>query len=310
MDDWTTPDRRLFAAGLIGAALTPSLSYAQHEPSRAIPLEPLAEESMPIARDAAERMTVPVMLNGKGPFPFVVDTGSNRTVVSDVLAGQLDLPASGLIKVRAATGPVQTPSARVASLTVGRRHMSNFKAPVLAAQHLGALGMLGIDAVADQRVVMDFRRKQMTIEPTTSRASDDPNALTVRAKSKYGQLLLVDSSVEDVSLYVIIDTGGEVTIGNSTMRAKLARRRAERAEQVQVISVTGDTADADLTMLPRLNVGNVVVLNQPIAYADLYAFDQFGLRDKPAMFLGMSTLRHFAKVSLDFPAREVRFVLA
>ena len=46
-----------------------------------------------------------------------------------------------------------------------------------------------------------------------------------------------------------------------------------------------------------------------MAYADLYAFKQFGLRDKPAMLLGMSTLRHFARVSIDFPAREVRFLL-
>ena len=34
------------------------------------------------AFDQAKRMTVPVFLNGKGPFAFVVDTGANRTVVA------------------------------------------------------------------------------------------------------------------------------------------------------------------------------------------------------------------------------------
>jgi hypothetical protein len=46
-----------------------------------------------------------------------------------------------------------------------------------------------------------------------------------------------------------------------------------------------------------------------IAYTDLYVFDQFGLHDKPAMLLGMNLLRRFARVSADFPAREVRFLL-
>jgi hypothetical protein len=108
---------------------------------------------------------------------------------------------------------------------------------------------------------------------------------------------------------VILDTGGEQTIGNLAMRNLLARRRSEEAKAVEVISVTGDTVTADLTMLRELQVGHVRVLNQPIAYADMYAFDQFGLRGKPSMLLGMSTLRHFSKVQIDFPAREVSFLL-
>ena len=66
---------------------------------------------------------------------------------------------------------------------------------------------------------------------------------------------------------------------------------------------------APVGVLPQLNVGHVRVMNQPIVYTDLYAFKQFGLRDKPAMLLGMDTLRRFARVSIDFPAREVRFLL-
>jgi hypothetical protein len=66
---------------------------------------------------------------------------------------------------------------------------------------------------------------------------------------------------------------------------------------------------APVGILPQLNVGHIRVTNQPIAYADLYTFKQFGLRDKPAMLLGMNTLRHFARVSIDFPRREVRFLL-
>ena len=275
------------------------------------PLAPAAQPPGSVvntAADESDRMTVPVMLNGFGPFPFVVDTGSNRSVVSDVLANQLNLPMSEVLRVHSATGVVSTGSVHIDSLSVGRRHISNITAPVLTAYNLGALGMLGIDAVADQRIVMDFRRHQMSLT-TGVHSEDSPGVVVVRARSKYGQLLLVDSWVEGIPLYVIIDTGGEVTIGNLAMRRMLAKRRSGYPEPVKVTSVTGETIIADLSFLPQVRLGNISMSNLQVAYADMYAFEQFGLQDKPSMLLGMSTLRHFDRVSIDFPAREVRFNL-
>jgi predicted aspartyl protease len=269
--------------------------------------EPVPDSVLAASIDLNDRMTVPVMVNGRGPFPFVIDTGSNRTVVSDALATQLALPASGRLLVKAATGAAQTGSVRVASLAVGHRRLTDFQAPVLQVDNLGALGMLGIDAVADQRLVMDFRKKQMALTPSM-RMEPEPGALVVLAKSKYGQLLLVDSEVEGIPLIVIIDTGSEVTVGNNAMRMYLTRRRA--AEREDLIDVAGDKATVDIGRLPELRVGKVVVLNEQVAYADLYVFEHLGLHGKPSMLLGMSTLRKCAKVSIDFPAREVRFVLA
>jgi predicted aspartyl protease len=314
MGGWHTsfahPDRRAFALGLAAAALTvPTLAEADpSEPAAAPEIVEAAvvpDSVLAASIDLNDRMSVPVTVNGRGPFPFVVDTGSNRTVVSDTLARQLGLPPSGLIKVRVATSLASTNAVKVANLAVGHRRLINFEAPVFTQENLGALGMLGIDAVADQRLEMDFRRKRMTLTQTV-RHETDANTLVVQARSKYGQLLLVDSWVEGIPLYVIIDTGSEITLGNTAMRSFLARRR----QQVDVISVSGDTAKADLGLLPELHIGQVIVRNQQVAYADLYVFEQLGLHGKPSMLLGMSTLRQCAKVSIDFPAREVRFLLA
>ena len=107
-------------------------------------------------------------------------------------------------------------------------------------------------------------------------------------------------------MVVMIDTGSEVTVGNNAMRDFLARRRAQR---VDVIDVAGGTARVDLGLLPELHIGKVIVRNEQVAYADLYVFEHLGLHGKPSMLLGMSTLRKCAKVSIDFPAREVRFLL-
>lgn len=309
------PDRRAIAAGLAyGAMFAPPWARAQDFAPSAPPFQappeipevPEVPDSVLAASvDLSDRMAVPVMVNGRGPFPFVVDTGSNRTVVSDTLAAQLRLPASGLLKVRAATSLADARSVQVDSLAVGHRWLSHFQAPVFEQDNLGALGMLGIDAVSNQRLEMDFRKKQMTITKSVRR-EQDAGTLVVHARSRYGQLLMVDSEVEGIPLYVIIDTGSEVTLGNVAMRSFLARRRAE---QVDVVAVTGEKAKADIALLPELRIGKVLVRNQQVAYADLYVFEQLGLHGKPSMLLGMNTLRQCAKVSIDFPAREVRFLL-
>ena len=309
--------RRAVALGLAaGAFAAPSLLRAQEvitqvPAATTLPLKPADAPAtgfgVPASLDLSDRMTVPVRVNGFGPFPFVVDTGSNRSVVSDVLANQLNLPMTEVLKVHSATGIVSTGSVHVETLSVGARKLTSITAPVLQAEHLGALGMLGIDAVADQRIVLDFKRHEMQLTPGR-RADEDPGSIVVRARSKYGQLLLVDSWVEGIPLYVIIDTGGEITIGNSAMRNTLARRRRAYPEPIMVTSVTGDSVKADLGYIPRLRLGNIGVNGLQIAYADMYAFEEFGLQNKPSMLLGMSTLRSFQKVSIDFPAREVRFM--
>ena len=40
-----------------------------------------------------DRMTVPVLLSGSGPFRFLVDTGADRTAISRQLASRLNLTA-------------------------------------------------------------------------------------------------------------------------------------------------------------------------------------------------------------------------
>jgi hypothetical protein len=309
-----SPDRRAVAFGLAaGGIMAPAWARAQlpADPpvgalaAPAAPDAPVPDSVLAASVDLAGRMTVPVTVNGRGPFPFVIDTGSNRTVVSDVLATHLGLPSSGTLQIRAATALAKTPSVRVADLAVGHRRLTDLRAPVLTLDNLGALGMLGIDAVADQRLVMDFRKNEMTLTRSVRR-EPEPGTIVVQARSRYGQLLLVDSEAEGVPLYVIIDTGSENTLGNKAMREFLSRRRLK---EVNVVGVTGDQAAADLGVLAELHVGKVIVERQQIAYADLYIFEHLGLHGKPSLLLGMNTLRQCAKVSIDFPAREVRFLV-
>ncbi len=79
--------------------------------------------------------------------------------------------------------------------------------------------------------------------------------------------------------------------------------------QVDVVSVSGDKAAAQTDVLPPIRLGGVLVRNLPVAWADMHTFDLLGLRNRPAMLLGMDVLRKFDRVSVDFKARRVRFLL-
>src|SRR5579863_8786822 len=54
--------------------------------------------------DIYRRMTAPVRVNGQGPYPFVVDTGANQSVISDSLAAQLALPTGPLEPLNGVAG--------------------------------------------------------------------------------------------------------------------------------------------------------------------------------------------------------------
>ena len=178
------------------------------------------------ARDESDRMTVPVMINGQGPFAFIVDTASDRTTVSQTLAASLNLPSIGSLNVNSATGLNVVPGVRIDRLQVGPREIRAVEAPVFLQSDIGAAGLLGIDALADQNIVIDFLAKQMTIQHSSDR--DEPGDIIVKGKSLYGQLVLVDASVSGRDLFVVIDTGGLVVENPSVIEAQM-RQQAERA---------------------------------------------------------------------------------
>ncbi|MFZ5748893.1 MAG: retroviral-like aspartic protease family protein [Pseudomonadota bacterium] len=262
-------------------------------------------------QDAGNRLTVPVAIGASGPFRFIIDTGAERTVVSRELATSLSLPPGRRLKLVSMTEQSQVETVQVRDLSVqplGPRH--HLEAPMLESRHLGAQGLLGIDTLAEHRVTIDFEAGQMRVEPSRKRsarrARDDE--IVVTARSRFGQLIVTDARVDNIPVRVVIDTGSQVTMGNSALR-RLARVRKEGVQAIRLTSVTGGTTTADYTVLPLVRIGSVRLDQMPVAFADVEPFRQFGLMRRPALLLGMDTLRLFRRVEIDFPNRQVRLLL-
>ena len=62
-------------------------------------------------------------------------------------------------------------------------------------------------------------------------------------------------------------------------------------------------------MVEAIRIGGFTMTDVGVAFVDAHPFKRFGLLNKPAMLLGMDTLRAFRRVSVDFAQRKVRFLL-
>lgn len=298
---------RFAALGL--ALLAPQLARAGSvAPAVSQPAE--ADTVVAAGNDRAMRMTVPVTLGDSGPYQFVVDTGADRTVVSRELADRLNLADGETATMHSMSGVGEVRTVVVPTLSLAGRVTKDINAPALAQGDLGASGLLGIDSLKDRRIIMDFRAKTVTIAEPGQREPIEPGTIVVTARSRFGQLVLVDASVDGIPITVIIDTGAENTIGNGVLRRLLAKRQRKlEFFATQLMDVTGGTLKADVASVTRIKVGDITLDNVTIAFADAHPFKRFGIDRKPAMLLGMDTLRGFKRVSVDFQSRKVRFLL-
>jgi predicted aspartyl protease len=301
----------LCLAGTSPALISVVPIAAEPQPAPAATVPPAGEaEVLDLSSDATARMTVPVNIQGQGPFKFIVDTGSERTVISRDLAQRLGLGAGTEARVHSMTEVSMVSTYIIPTLEVGGRKSSAIQAPGLERRNLGAEGMLGTDMLASKRVSFDFRRQQMTVVPSERREehwADD--AIVVRGRSRFGQLVLVDASVEGQKVWVIIDTGAQVSVGNSALRAKLERKKLlKKTEPISLLSVTGGHTMADWTQIKEIRLGGLTINNLPVAFADVHPFKKLQLTDKPAILLGMDALQLFDRVSVDFANREVRLL--
>lgn len=273
------------------------------------PAEELARAIIAIGSDGS-RMTVPVSIANRGPYRFIIDTGAERTVISRELARSLNLVSGGPVNVIAMSGRSSVQSVMIPSLTFSSvPSIGAIKSPALGAMDLGGLGLLGIDTLRDHVIEIDFDANTMAVAPSTRRdrkRSSDGDEIVVTAKSQLGQLIVTDAEFDGRMIRVVIDTGSPISIGNSAMR-RLVMRTTGKMNSLELTSATGVKMQADYAQVGKVRLGPLAFGGMPVAFSDVAPFERFGLSKRPAMLLGMSALRSFRRVEIDFANRQIRF---
>jgi len=281
----------------------PPLPPAYFDPTLAVGGEDLK------AKKIETRLSVGVLVNGRGPYRFIVDSGADTSVVGLRIAQGLQLPLGTPAILNAMTARNIVDRVKVDELTVGSNTFRNLQLPALRESDLGGDGMVGIDALVEQRLMMDFEKRVIKVEDARIPARSLPGDIVVIARRQRGQLILTHVLAAGLPLDAVIDTGSEITIGNLALRDKLIRRNRDRFITVKVTGVTGEEQELQMAKIGELRLGPIVIRDVPMAFADVPPFKMFGLSNEPALLLGTDLLETFRRISLDFKARKVRFQL-
>ncbi|WP_017665424.1 retroviral-like aspartic protease family protein [Porphyrobacter sp. AAP82] len=301
---------RIWLAAALAAASIPA--GAEPAPVPAVPAPPLAThgivdpaaETLTLEEERYRRLTLPVLVEGSGPFAFLIDTGSQATAITREIRDAAQLAPAGTATLVGMASSRQVELAEVGRITFGTNSYTNFAAPVLEREHVGADGIIGLDALQDFRVLLDFRKATISVEDASGKEGREGFEIIVRARSRLGQLLITDALVEGVRTAVIIDTGAQASLGNLALRERI---RARRAQEVITTDVNGVGIVGELAVVRSLSIEGLALTDVPLTFADAPAFAALGLNDEPVLSIGMQHLALFDRVAIDFGRKRIAF---
>lgn len=259
--------------------------------------------------DRIGRIIAPVMINGRGPFRFMLDTGATRTVLAESTLAKLDRTADphACVSISGVTGSELAAAVHIDTLDAGDLHFRDLSLPVLTGPVLDGIdGILGMDGFDGLRLSADFIKDRITI----SRSRAERPGLrfsTVHVEFVSGRLLMIDVQVGRVPVKAIIDTGGPRTIGNEALLAALIKGRQHIAQSLQtsVVDATQVSRPGMMGRVPVLRLGSATIENLDVTFGDFAIFSKWGLENEPALLIGMDVLGTLADLTVDYRRKEV-----
>ncbi|MDP3493218.1 MAG: retroviral-like aspartic protease family protein, partial [Hyphomonadaceae bacterium] len=256
--------------------------------------------------DAYGRPAARVMLNGKGPFSFMVDTGSTTTVLAQRHIAAVGAPITGMATVAGTTGMAETQVAQMALIEVGAVNKRDVRVAVLPDEHLTSIdGILGADVFAGKRVEFDIPGKSVRIESSRRPTRSTRGTMMSNMNVRRGLLAEIEGRVGNVGAKLMLDTGAQNCIANTALSDALLRAhpRLERVENMKVFGVTGHVLTGQYIALPRVGLRAFSVKDAGAVAVDAPIFDLWGLKDEPAMIVGMNLLSRLRSFSIDYGAK-------
>lgn len=261
-----------------------------------------------LEQERYRRMTVPVTIGDAGPFRFMLDTGAQATVVSRALADRLALNdrRTAILVGMASRKEVET--AAIYDVGLGSRSFYIRSAPVVDGVNIGgADGILGLDSLQNQRVLLDFANQQILVADAEELGGNRGYEIIVKARQRLGQLIITEAQLDGIRVAVVVDSGAQNSLGNPALFRRF--RRGRHMGESEVTDINGEVLSGMVRLGAELNVGRAKLQNIPIMFADSPTFAALGLADEPAIILGMSELKLFQRVAIDFKTRRVLFDL-
>jgi predicted aspartyl protease len=260
----------------------------------------------PTLRDRIGRIWAPVLINGKGPYKMVLDTGANHSAVTKAVAASLGMqldPASQVL-LHGVTGSANVPTIRAESLLFGDLMVEAVMLPIVPDALGGAQGVLGTEGLVDKRVSIDFMHDLITIRRSHGRMRET-GYIVVPVELNKDHLLVTRVRIGGVWAKAIIDTGAQSSVANVALLDALQKRSHYKLTEDKVIGTTDDVQNGLGTSLPSIQLGSIRIEGARITMGDLQIFDSWKMKDEPVVLIGMDTIGLVEEFIIDYARREL-----
>ena len=159
-----------FASFVLAATIVPALLAEPHCPGNVA--------SVPLRLVNRYQMILAVSVNHSGPYNFLLDTGTQMTMVDPALAAELHLNTQGSAGVAGVGFLASAPFAQLDLLEVGSHAVANQKVLVFDFQNSHSVdlhlfrGVLGEDFLGEFDMLIDNAHKLLCLDDSSAMAAD------------------------------------------------------------------------------------------------------------------------------------------
>ena len=267
----------------------------------------------PTRPDKVGRIMAPVLVNGRGPFAFIIDIGASRSALAPRLATELGLAPdpTRLLSLRGVTGAERVASIQVDQLDAGDIQLRKQRLPVVSRDVFAdADGILGVDGFARMCLAADFAHNRISITRNGCPMSRPP-WLKVPGRLRADRLFVVNARIGRTPGQAVVDTGAESTMGNpALLRAlELELRAADPDNAAVIVGATSQSATGSSITAPTMYLGEIGIGKMRVTFGDFEVFRLWKLEATPALVLGMDVLGTVDQLMIDYRRAEFRVLL-
>lgn len=212
-------------------------------------------------------------INGKGPFPFILDTGADSVVLDKDLIEELALNASGETRIGDPTSPdaVKANTYSIENLSIGEARFEEVSA--IGWKGFGRsniCGFIGISLLYDTLVEMDFANEELTISR---------GALGSDSTEYYydqGTYFSVDLKLGDKSLKTHIDTGNAGQIALPLSYAENLDLQSDPRRLGRAKTISGEFDVYQATMKGNLDFAGQTFVSPLVHFNDYFDWGNIG----------------------------------
>lgn len=156
-------------------------------------------------------IVIPVTVNGAGPYEFLLDTGTNTTLVHTEFARELRLRPIDRIELVTVAGSQIFPRARLESVRVAGKSAMNLEALVSDLREIRAIkpeicGVLGMNFLAQFNNLINYRERRIQFEDDAE-LENSLSGERLPLECREGRALVLARAARSKSWRLALDSG-------------------------------------------------------------------------------------------------------